>query len=95
MINVPQIPLFVEGMTIEEHIKQLVKLGYQRNYTYEVKFGIASLKEKYPRNLSGGEKTRAAICLAIMSEPEILILDEPTAALDASYAFDQVSKRVC
>ena len=27
MINVPQIPLFVEGMTIEEHIKHLVKLG--------------------------------------------------------------------
>ena len=90
MINVPQIPLFVEGMTIEEHIKQLVKLGYQRNDTYEEKFGIASLKKKYPRNLSGGEKTRAAICLAIMSQPEILILDEPTAALDASYALQMI-----
>ena len=90
MINVPQIPLFVEGMTIEEHIKQLVKLGYQRNDIYEEKFGIASLKKKYPRNLSGGEKTRVAICLAIMSQPEILILDEPTAALDASYAIEMI-----
>lgn len=90
MVNVPQIPLFIEGMTIEEHIKQLVKLGYQRNDTYEEKFGIASLKKKYPRNLSGGEKTRAAICLAIMSQPEILILDEPTAALDASYAIEMI-----
>ena len=90
MVNVPQIPLFIEGMTIEEHIKQLVKLGYQRNKTYEEKFGIASLKKKYPRNLSGGEKTRAAICLAIMSQPEILILDEPTAALDASYALQMI-----
>ena len=90
MVNVPQIPLFIEGMTIEEHIKQLVKLGYQRNDTYEEKFGIASLKKKYPRNLSGGEKTRAAICLAIMSQPEILILDEPTAALDASYALQMI-----
>lgn len=90
MINVPQIPLFIEGMTIEEHIKQLVKLGYQRNDTYEEKFGIASLKKKYPRNLSGGEKTRVAICLAIMSQPEILILDEPTAALDASYALEMI-----
>ena len=88
MVNVPQIPLFIEGMTIEEHIKQLVKLGYQRNDIYEEKFGIASLKKKYPRNLSGGEKTRVAICLAIMSQPEILILDEPTAALDASYAIE-------
>ena len=90
MVNVPQIPLFIEGMTIEEHIKQLVKLGYQRNDTYEEKFGIASLKKKYPRNLSGGEKTRVAIYLAIMSQPEILILDEPTAALDASYAIEMI-----
>ena len=90
MVNVPQIPLFIEGMTIEEHIKQLVKLGYQRNDIYEEKFGIASLKKKYPRNLSGGEKTRVAICLAIMSQPEILILDEPTAALDASYAIEMI-----
>lgn len=90
MVNVPQIPLFIEGMTIEEHIKQLVKLGYQRNDIYEEKFGIASLKKKYPRNLSGGEKTRVAICLAIMSQPEILILDEPTASLDASYALEMI-----
>lgn len=90
MVNVPQIPLFIEGMTIEELIKQLVKLGYQRNGIYEEKFGIASLKKKYPRNLSGGEKTRVAIYLAIMSQPEILILDEPTAALDASYAIEMI-----
>lgn len=90
MVNVPQILLFIEGMTIEEHIKQLVKLGYQRNDIYEEKFGIASLKKKYPRNLSGGEKTRVAIYLAIMSQPEILILDEPTATLDASYAIEMI-----
>lgn len=90
MVNVPQIPLFIEGMAIEEHIKQLVKLGYQRNDIYEEKFGIASLKKKYPRNLSGGEKTRVAIYLAIMSQPEILILDEPTAVLDASYAIEMI-----
>ena len=91
MVNVPQIPLFIEGMTIEEHIKQFKKLGYHTNDNYEEKFDIKSLKNKYPRNLSGGEKTRAAIYLVMMSQPEILILDEPTAALDASYAKEMIA----
>ncbi len=46
MVNVPQIPLFIEGITIEEHIKQLVKLGYQRNDTYEEKVWYSFSKKK-------------------------------------------------
>ena len=49
-------------------------------------FICISLENKYPKSLSGGEKTRAAVYLALMRQPEILILDEPTAALDAGYA---------
>lgn len=55
---------------------------YARARALMSRFGISYLEGKQMFRLSEGERTRVLICRALMAEPELLILDEPTTGLD-------------
>jgi cell division transport system ATP-binding protein len=74
------LPLHINGITGNEASKR-VRAALD-------KVGLLNKEKAMPITLSGGEQQRLAIARAVVSRPAILIADEPTGNLDASYAAD-------
>ena len=69
------LPLVLAGKKYDEMKKRLEPIAQ--------KLGISELLKKYPYEVSGGQKQRAAVARAMITNPKLILADEPTGALDS------------
>jgi len=83
-----QEPTLMPWATVAANVRLPLKLKGQgagaapRVEAALARVGLAGFAESYPRELSGGMKMRASIARALVTEPDLLLMDEPFAALD-------------
>ena len=75
------------SLTVEENLKVIARLYGLKNITQKIdeivkQLDMQEIRNKLTRKLSSGQMSRLTLAKAIMTEPKILLLDEPTASLD-------------
>lgn len=82
--------LLLDGLTVRENILLPAIIGGTISATTEARadqlcdvFGIAAIRDKYPAEISGGEKQRTAVARALINHPLLILADEPTGNLDS------------
>ena len=69
------LPLVLSGKKYTEMESRIAPIAEQ--------LGISKLLNKYPYEVSGGQKQRAAVARALITQPQLILADEPTGALDS------------
>ncbi len=77
------LPLVLSGRRYEQMNEKLAPIAR--------KLGIEDILSKYPYEVSGGQKQRAAVARALITQPKIVLADEPTGALDSRASDDLLS----